>query len=45
MTSPVRRWDAARLAATIIVHALIVGWKELVSERKRLVAEAAIGSI
>jgi pyridoxine 5'-phosphate synthase PdxJ len=32
-------------AATIIVHALFVGRKELVSEMKRLMAEAAIGSI
>lgn len=35
----------AQLAATIIVHALFVGWKVLVSEMKRLMVEAAIGSI
>jgi pyridoxine 5'-phosphate synthase PdxJ len=34
-----------QLAATVIVHALFVGWKELVSEMKRLMAEAAICSM
>jgi hypothetical protein len=29
-------WGAAQLAATIIVHVLIEGWKALVSEMKRL---------